>query len=414
MTELYEEAHLKRLRPYLAECTVLLKHDGAFPLEKPCDIACFGNGVRNTVKGGTGSGEVNSRYFINIEEGLVRAGFRITNPQWPGLFEPYKARAREDFRKAVKARAKAEKTNVIIASMGAVLKEPEYDIELDLSAQAAIYVLSRISGEGNDRTDTKGDFQLTDSETRDILALNEHYDRFMLVINAGGPMDLTPVLSVRNILVLSQLGVETGHALADILLGKQNPSGKLTTSWAAYKDYCDFTEFGDKDDTRYKEGIYVGYRYFDATDKKAQFPFGYGLSYTEFETSVKKIKLIKGMFVLDVMVRNIGNHFGKEVVQIYLSAPEGRLDKEVKSLVAFKKSRCLKPGQQDELVISFNITDFASYDSDIESYVLEKGRYVLLMGRNSEDVKPIGLYELDEDFIVKKVRSIFGQPDFED
>ena len=414
MTELYEEAHLKRLRPYLAECTVLLKHDGAFPLEKPCDIACFGNGVRNTVKGGTGSGEVNSRYFINIEEGLVRAGFRITNPQWPGLFEPYKARAREDFRKAVKARAKAEKTNVIIASMGAVQKEPEYDIELDLSAQAAIYVLSRISGEGNDRTDTKGDFQLTDSETRDILALNEHYDRFMLVINAGGPMDLTPVLSVRNILVLSQLGVETGHALADILLGKQNPSGKLTTSWAAYKDYCDFTEFGDKDDTRYKEGIYVGYRYFDAADKKAQFPFGYGLSYTEFETSVKKIKLIKGMFVLDVMVRNIGNLFGKEVVQIYLSAPEGRLDKEVKSLVAFKKSRCLKPGQQDELVISFNITDFASYDSDIESYVLEKGRYVLLMGRNSEDVKPIGLYELDEDFIVKKVRNIFGQPDFED
>ena len=414
MTELYEEAHLKRLRPYLAECTVLLKHDGAFPLEKPCDIACFGNGVRNTVKGGTGSGEVNSRYFINIEEGLVRAGFRITNPQWPGLFEPYKARAREDFRKAVKARAKAEKTNVIIASMGAVMKEPEYDIELDLSAQAAIYVLSRISGEGNDRTDTKGDFQLTDSETRDILALNEHYDRFMLVINAGGPMDLTPVLSVRNILVLSQLGVETGHALADILLGKQNPSGKLTTSWAAYKDYCDFTEFGEKDDTRYKEGIYVGYRYFDAADKKAQFPFGYGLSYTEFETSVKKIKLIKGMFVLDVIVRNIGNLFGKEVVQIYLSAPEGRLDKEVKSLVAFKKSRCLKPGQQDELVISFNITDFASYDSDIESYVLEKGRYVLLMGRNSEDVKPIGLYELDEDFIVKKVRSIFGQPDFED
>jgi len=414
MTELYEEAHLKRLRPYLAECTVLLKHDGAFPLEKPCDIACFGNGVRNTVKGGTGSGEVNSRYFINIEEGLVRAGFRITNPQWPGLFEPYKARAREDFRKAVKARAKAEKTNVIIASMGAVLKEPEYDIELDLSAQAAIYVLSRISGEGNDRTDTKGDFQLTDSETRDILALNEHYDRFMLVINAGGPMDLTPVLSVRNILVLSQLGVETGHALADILLGKQNPSGKLTTTWAAYKDYCDFTEFGEKDDTRYKEGIYVGYRYFDAADKKAQFPFGYGLSYTEFETSVKKIKLIKGMFVLDVIVRNIGNLFGKEVVQIYLSAPEGRLDKEVKSLVAFKKSRCLKPGQQDELVISFNITDFASYDSDIESYVLEKGRYVLLMGRNSEDVKPIGLYELDEDFIVKKVRNIFGQPDFED
>ena len=414
MTELYEEAHLKQLRPYLAECTVLLKNNGAFPLEKPCDIACFGNGVRNTVKGGTGSGEVNSRYFINIEEGLIKAGFRITNPQWAGLFEPFKAKAKEAFHKEIKAKAKAEKTNVIIASMGAVQKEPEYEIELDLSAHAAVYVLSRISGEGNDRTDKKGDYQLTDSEARDILALNEHYDKFMLVINAGGPVDLTPVLSVNNILVLSQLGVETGHALADILLGKQNPSGRLTTSWAAYKDYCDFTEFGNKDDTRYKEGIYVGYRYFDAVDKKAQFPFGYGLSYTEFETSVKKVKLIKGIVVVDVVVRNTGNYSGKDVVQIYLSAPKGHLDKEIKSLVAFKKSRCLKPGQHDELVISFNITDFASYDSKAENYVLEKGQYVLLMGNNSEDVKAIGVYELDEDFVVKKVRNLFGKPDFED
>ena len=281
MTQLYEEAHLKQLRPYLAECCVLLKHNGAFPLENPCDIACFGNGVRNTVKGGTGSGEVNSRYFINIEEGLIKAGFTITNPQWASKFAPFMTRAKETFRQEIKAKAKAQKVNVIVASMGTVMKEPEYDIELDLSAQAAIYVLSRICGEGNDRTDTKGDYQLTDSEVRDILALNEHYEKFMLVINAGGPVDLTPVLSVNNILVLSQLGVETGHALADILLGKQNPSGRLTTSWAAYKDYCDFTEFGNKDDTRYKEGIYVGYRYFDASGRKPLFPFGYGLYHKE-------------------------------------------------------------------------------------------------------------------------------------
>ena len=414
MTQLYEEAHLKQLRPYLAECCVLLKHNGAFPLENPCDIACFGNGVRNTVKGGTGSGEVNSRYFINIEEGLIKAGFTITNPQWASKFAPFMTRAKENFRKEIKAKAKAQKVNVIVASMGTVMKEPEYDIELDLSAQAAIYVLSRICGEGNDRTDTKGDYQLTDSEVRDILALNEHYEKFMLVINAGGPVDLTPVLSVNNILVLSQLGVETGHALADILLGKQNPSGRLTTSWAAYKDYCDFTEFGNKDDTRYKEGIYVGYRYFDASGRKPLFPFGYGLSYTDFETTVKKIKVIKGIFILDLMVTNTGNTFGKEVVQIYLSAPQGRLDKEVKSLVAFKKTRCLKPGQRDELVISFNITDFASYDAENESYLLEKGRYVLLIGKNSEDVKPIGVYELDDDFVVRKVRNLFGKPDFED
>ncbi|MBE6126085.1 MAG: beta-glucosidase-related glycosidase [Erysipelotrichaceae bacterium] len=414
MTQLYEEAHLKQLRPYLAECCVLLKHNDAFPLDKPCDIACFGNGVRNTVKGGTGSGEVNSRYFINIEEGLISAGFTITNPQWSSRFAPFIAKAKEAFRQEIKARAKAEKTNVIIASMGTVMKEPEYDIELDLSAQAAIYVLSRISGEGNDRTDSKGDYQLTDSEIRDILALDEHYGKFVLVINSGGPVDLTPVLSVNNILVLSQLGVETGHALADILLGKQNPSGRLTTSWAAYKDYCDFTEFGNKDDTRYKEGIYVGYRYFDACGRKPLFPFGYGLSYTDFETNIKKIKVIKGIFILDLMVRNTGNTSGKEVVQIYLSAPQGKLDKEVKSLVAFKKTRCLKPGQRDELVISFNITDFASYDTEKESYLLEKGRYVLLLGKNSEEVTPVGVYRLDQDFVVRKARNLFGNPDFDD
>lgn len=414
MTELYEEAHLKKLRPYLGECCVLLKYNGAFPLEKPCSIACFGNGVRNTVKGGTGSGEVNSRYFINIEEGLTKAGFTISNPHWASLYVPFLKKAKDAFHKEIKRKAREEKTNVIIASMGTVMKEPEYDIDLDMNAEAALYVLSRISGEGNDRTDEKGDFQLTDSEVRDILALDEHYDKFMLVINTGGPVDLTPVLSVRNILVLSQLGVETGHALADILLGIQNPSGHLTTTWTGYKDYCHIGEFGNKDDTRYKEGIYVGYRYFDAFGKKPLFPFGYGLSFTEFETKIKKIKLIKGIFILDICVKNTGRYEGKKTVQIYMSSPDGRLDKEVKSLVAFKKSRLLKPGQSDELVISFNITDCVSYDPENASYILEKGKYILLLGDNSRDVQPIGVYQLDNDVTVRKARNLFGDPGFED
>ena len=251
MTELYEEAHLRKLRPYLAECCVLLKQDGNFPLEKPCRIACFGNGVRNTIKGGTGSGEVNSRYFINIEEGLIKAGFIITNQDWASLYVPFLKKAKDAFKREIKRKAKEQKTNIIIASMGTVMKEPEYEIDLDYSGDAAIYVLSRVSGEGNDRTDVKGDFQLTDSEVRDILALNAHYAKFMLVINAGGPLDLSPVMNVRNILVLSQLGVETGHALADILLGIQNPSGHLASTWAKYSDYCHVGEFAEKDDTHY-------------------------------------------------------------------------------------------------------------------------------------------------------------------
>ena len=212
MTQLYEEAHLKQLRPYLAECCVLLKHNGAFPLENPCDIACFGNGVRNTVKGGTGSGEVNSRYFINIEEGLIKAGFTITNPQWASKFAPFMTRAKENFRKEIKAKAKAQKVNVIIASMGTVMKEPEYDIELDLSAQAAIYVLSRICGEGNDRTDTKGDYQLTHSEVRDILALNEHYEKHGIEMGFASAAEYEAAASavINNPAALSKTEKEDG------------------------------------------------------------------------------------------------------------------------------------------------------------------------------------------------------------
>ena len=147
--------------------------------------------------------------------------------------------------------------------MGAVMPLPEYELPLDGEGDTAIYVLSRISGEGNDREPIPGDIRLTDSEAKTILALDAKYEKFMLVLNVGGVVDLTPVKEVSNILVLSQLGVETGSVLADILLGRANPSGKLTTTWASWEDYCKEGEFGDINDTRYKEGIYVGYWYLD-------------------------------------------------------------------------------------------------------------------------------------------------------
>ncbi|MBR0137595.1 MAG: glycoside hydrolase family 3 C-terminal domain-containing protein [Erysipelotrichaceae bacterium] len=414
MDNSYQQKHIDMLRPYLGECCVLLKSDGSFPLDKPCRIACFGSGIRNTVKGGTGSGEVNSRYFVTVEEGLEKAGFTITNPDWSDRFVPFREKAKEDFRNEIKRKAREQKTNVIVASMGSVMKQPEYQIDLDFSAEAAIYAVSRISGEGNDRTDEKGDFRLTDSEIRDILILDQKYERFMLVINAGGPLDLTPVISVRNILVLSQLGVETGSALADILLGIQNPSGRLTTSWACYDDYCHIGDFGKKDDTKYREGIYVGYRYFDVADKKPLFPFGYGLSYTSFETQVKSIKQNNGVFTITVSVTNTGKREGKSTVQIYLSAPWGKLDSEAKSLAGFGKTKSLKPQESDELNITFDLTGFASYDEDNSCYVLENGKYILLIGENSESVTPIGVYELDKDFTVRKIRNLFGRTGFED
>jgi beta-glucosidase len=140
----YEKDHIERLRPYLAECTVLLNKNGAFPLDAPCTIAAYGSGVRDTVKGGTGSGEVNSRYSVSIEQGLRDAGFTIVNPFWPDMFKTFNDKAKKGFHSEIRKKARKERTNILVASMGAVMKQPEYIIPLDKTADAAIYVGSRI------------------------------------------------------------------------------------------------------------------------------------------------------------------------------------------------------------------------------------------------------------------------------
>ena len=328
----YEKNHLQTLREALAECTVLLRSNGDFPLSGPCKLAAYGSGVRKTIKGGTGSGEVNSRYFVNVEQGLEDAGFTVTTKGWLDAYEAVCQEARKRFRQEIAAQAKAAHVMPVLYAMGKAMPEPEYELPLDAEGDAAIYVLARISGEGSDRDPVKGDILLSDTERRDILALNERYGRFMLVINAGGPVDLSGLEKVGNILVLSQLGVETGAALADILLGKQTPSGKLTTTWAAWEDYFPMEDFGDRNDTRYREGIYVGYRYFDSVGKKALFPFGYGLSYTTFSIDGITAALNGDKVTVRAAVTNTGAHAGKEVVQVYVSAPEGKLDKPYQDL----------------------------------------------------------------------------------
>jgi len=307
----YELRHIEALRKNLAGCTVLLKKDGSFPLEKPCTLAAYGSGVRRTIRGGTGSGEVNSRYSVTIEEGLQQAGFTLTGMEWHTGYEQARKKAHKAFLKQLKKDAKAVKQNFILYGMGKAMPEPEYNLPLNAEGDAAIYVVSRISGEGNDRTPLKGDIRLTDSEVRDILALDKKFTRFMLVLNVGGVVDLSPVMDVRNILLLSQLGVETGGALADILLGKANPSGKLTTTWAAFEEYPEMPDFEDMNETRYREGIYVGYRYFDTFRKPALFPFGHGLSYTEFRLGAVAVEANGAQITVRTFVENIGALAGR-------------------------------------------------------------------------------------------------------
>lgn len=410
----YEKEHIGLLRDSLAECTLFLRQNGAFPLETPGRIAAYGNGVRHTVKGGTGSGEVNSRYSVNVEQGLKGAGFTITTGRWLDAFDQVEQDAQKAFVKEIKERAKKKHTMAILEGMGAVMPQPEYDLPLDGEGDTAIYVLSRISGEGNDREPIPGDIRLTDSEAKTILALDAKYEKFMLVLNVGGVVDLTPVKEVSNILVLSQLGVETGSVLADILLGRANPSGKLTTTWASWEDYCKEGKFGDINDTRYKEGIYVGYRYFDTVGKKPLFPFGYGLSYTSFDIAVTGAAAEGDTIRIKAAVSNTGARAGREVVQVYVSAPAGRLDKPYQDLAAFAKTDLLEPGASQELTISFSLRDCASYDAQKESYVLEAGSYVVRVGDSSDHTQPAALVDLDGEAIVTKAGNCLGETDFED
>ena len=410
----YEREHISRLREFLPECTVLLKKNGAFPLDGPCRIAAFGSGVRYTVKGGTGSGEVNSRYFVTVEEGLKQAGFDVVGHDWAILYGYYLDEARELFYKSIRQRAREEKINVISASMGAVMKAPEYDLPLDFKCDVAIYVVSRISGEGNDRLPEKGDFKLTDSEVRDILALNAAYDKFMLVINTGGPVDLSPVMEVGNILVLSQLGVETGAALADILLGKAYPSGKLATTWSMFEDYSTAGDFGLRDETRYREGIYVGYRYFDAFGTEPLFPFGYGLGYTDFELEKDNLKVDGCNAEVSARVTNSGRFRGRETVQVYVSCPGGKYDREIKSLAGFAKTKELEPGASETVTAGFDMRNLAAFDAETGCWMLEKGDYIVMTGNSSADASPAYVLRLEEDVVTGRAFGNFSRTDFND
>lgn len=410
----YEIQHLQQLRPHLADCTVLLKTDGAFPLSAPCRIAAYGNGVRHTIKGGTGSGEVNSRSFVTAEEGLARAGFTVTSGRWLDGYDAVRIKARRDFLRRMKAEARQAGVNVLIYGMGRVMPEPDYTLPLDADGEAAVYVLARISGEGSDRTPAKGDIRLTDTEVRDILALNERYRQFLLVLNVGGVVDLSPVQTVRNILVLSQLGDATGDVLADLLLGRAVPSGKLTTTWAAWEEYPAFAEFGDPDDTRYTEGIYVGYRYFDTVGKRPLFPFGYGLSYTSFRMTPGTVAAENGEIAVTAEVCNTGRYPGRETVQAYLSSPAGRLDKPFQALAGFAKTRTLAPGETQTLCIRFRPEELASFDLAAGAFVLEAGDYILRLGCSSADTRPVARLRLETEVPTARVEADLGQPDFAD
>ena len=367
----YETIHTRILRESAAECTLFLNKNDEFPIDKPCNVLLLGSGARDTLKGGLGSGAVDSKY-TTCEEGLENAGFKITSKNW--------------------------------------LSKSKYPLEKehnDVKGDIAVYVLARESGQGMDREVKKGDVLFTNTEINNILYLHKNYKKFMLVLNVCGVVDLSPVKEVSNILILSQLGRVTGDILADIILGKQNPSGKLATTWAKAKDYKFIKEFGNPQDTNYIEGVYVGYRYFNSAGIKPLYPFGYGKSYTSFEISKISLTNIKDEINIKVKVKNIGKYSGKEVIQIYVSPSQENENKPYQSLVSFKKTKELKPLEEEEMELLFKLRNIARYDIKKACYILDKGKYIIRVGNSSEDTNIYGYIELDEDIITEQLRNIY-------
>ncbi len=410
--EAYERSHNRIVRHFAPECTLFLKTDGRFPLKAPCPVALFGSGARQTIRGGTGSGEVNSRASVSIERGLMKAGFTITSSPWLEAYAELLAAARKKWM----ARLRKDHPGIkgMMQAFGSIMPEPEYDLPLNYPGEAAIYVLSRISGEGSDRSCVKGDVCLTDTEVRDILALNARFDRFILVLNTGGPVDLSPVRDVGNILLLSQLGAMTGLIFADILLGRANPGGKLATTWPAAVTVDPVGDFGDPDKTHYREGIYVGYRYYDSTGIKPLWPFGFGLSYTSFSVAALETHVSGRLVSVLAKVSNTGSYAGKEVVQLYVSVPQGRLDQPYQSLAAFAKTPELAPGADCRVWLSFDMADLASYDTENEAWILEKGSYRLRLGNASDHTQVTADLILEETVTVRKAKNVLGDCGFKD
>lgn len=416
--EAYETDHLATVRALAPECMVLLRSNGAFPLAEPGEIALFGSGARHTVKGGTGSGDVNSRHVTTIEEGLEAAGFTIVTRSWLEAYDRIRLRAHEDFIADIRAEAAERGLPAIMVGMGSVMPEPEYTIPLDIPAgtdpHAAVYVLSRTSGEGSDRAPEAGDLRLTDTEIRDILALNERFERFLLVLNVGGVVDLSPLDDVANILLLSQLGATTGDAFTDVLLGRDYPSGKLATTWAAWDEDDQIGDFGDPDDTHYREGVYVGYRFYDSTGKEPLLPFGFGLGYTTFDVQTRQVSLDGARVSIDVDVTNTGGYPGKETIQVYASVPAGRLDQPLQALAGFTKTDEIAPGATARITVDVDLTDLASYDEASHATILEAGRYLLRAGTSSRQLSPVAVVELAQDATVRHLAGDLGEPGFTD
>ena len=410
--------HAVFAREAAEEGIVLLKNEGLLPLKKDTKIALLGIGAEKTIKGGTGSGDVNNRESVSIYAGIKEKNAGIVSEEWLKDYHNRYEQARTEWKEQILEAAKhvdnpfdAYAANPFAMPDGrAVTNE---DIK---AAEAAVYVISRISGEGKDRRKRKGDYYLSDQEEKDLYFLNEQKIPTVLIINAGGPVELTDLLAgtenICAILNISQLGQEGGNAVADILFGEFTPSGKLTTTWTKRYDDCPAAEEfsylnGNLETEEYAEGIYVGYRYFDSFGIEPLFSFGYGLSYTEFDIRLCGINTDSKGVTVTVEVENTGTTYsGKEVVQIYASLPQDGSRKEFRRLVGYEKTEELKPGEKEMLNIVLPAKAFASFLEEQQEWRIQAGAYGIWIGNSLSEAKLSAGVKVSADVMMEKTKKL--------
>lgn len=394
-----EQENAALARQAAAAGIVLLKNRGVLPLNPGAPVALFGAGAGRTVKGGTGSGDVNNRASVSIWQGLKEAGVPLTSEDWLADCEARYTRAREDWRAQVLAAAEqVDNPFDAYAARPFALPEGRTIRPQDLKgAKAALYVISRIAGEGKDRRLEPGNYYLSDAERADLQTLDESGLPVVLLLNAGGPVELTGLLDgmqhLDAILQLSQLGQQGGQAVADVLLGRAVPEGKLTATWARrYDDIPCARAFGslngDVSQDTYRDGVYVGYRYFDSFGVRPLFAFGFGLSYTTFALRAAGLDVQPGHLAVQVEVANTGARFaGREVAQVYLSAPQGELPRERRRLAGFAKTRRLAPGETQTLTLEIPQKQLAAFHPEQNAWVVDAGLYGVWVGNSSDALR---------------------------
>ena len=416
--------HAKLVRKATPEGLVLLENNGVLPLKDVKKVALYGTGAYDFIAGGTGSGNVNKAYVRNIAEGLRANGLEVDQniEKW--------------YTQYIDLTKTTLRNNIAGKGLGILLGDPvvpEMEVsrsfmERKLGAtDAAILTISRNAGEGDDRKNADGDWTLTGQERQMLQTLADLYHaagkKFVVVLNIGGVIETASWKHIPDAILLAWTpGQEGGYAVADVLCGAANPSGKLPMTFpVSYYDIPSSANFPanyqggnsidlssllgggkapkvlrkDIDYTNYEEGLMVGYRYFTTTGKNVSYPFGYGLSYTDFEYGKPSVKVSKdGTVTASITIKNTGSIAGKEAVQLYISAPLGGLEKPAYELKAFAKTRELAPGESQTLVMNIDLYTLASFNEGSSAWETAAGQYKALFGASAADIRTTAAFKI--------------------